>query len=158
MTLHFVQRRFVAAIDYSDAADAGRAWLEDVSLTAQERMQLLTNVLQLELHPELTAEAIFAGDLAFFDRHFDAMAEAPLEWWQVTDQDQTTLYQLWLRGGDGGVLLHDGTTTPVAPECIVQSSWHGDAVLGDELEAAKELLRAARTDPDAAVLRISFTR
>ncbi|MFT4977520.1 MAG: hypothetical protein ACI8S6_003425 [Myxococcota bacterium] len=111
--LQLANRRSVPALDVYSTTDLARPWLSASDFSELERRQLLVNVLRLDDRSDLTEADVWEGDLAFFDRHFDAMAEASLEWWDVVDEAGTVRFQLWICSGDGGTLIEAGSARAV---------------------------------------------
>jgi len=155
--LHLTARRFVPGVDYEDEAACQRPWLADAPFSPVDRTQLLRAIFMIDDREGMTPDDVWNGDFEFFQRHFDGMAEVPIEGWDLVDDDGVARYQLWLAFVDHGKLLHAGTTDLVDQEGIIQGYWHGDESLGGALQAAVDRLREQRPlPPDCLVTRIRF--
>ncbi len=134
-------RRIEGVEDY----ESPTAWLAGVDLTPTERMQLVW-LIQL-MDPELDEAAIMNGAFRDFE-NANGIAEVPIEWWDVEDDDGRVRYQLWISCVDGAQLLDAGTTSIVATAsafAFYGDGWEGTkpGSLADELHRAQAVVKGA---------------
>jgi hypothetical protein len=154
MTLHFANRRRIAPIGYHDEQHRKIPWLRDISFTPNDRLQLLHCVFRrFVLESEYSDDQIFLGDANFFGEEcWGGIAECPIEWWDVIDNENKALYQIWLYNADSGVCIQAGTTDIVAE--ITQSIFFGEESLGRELAVAQQVIH--QQAPETELARIIF--
>jgi hypothetical protein len=138
------------------------SWLAKSKLTPTDKKQLVAIVALCGGKPPITVErALTTAPETLFVGELGSFAEHAVEWFDVLDQDSVVQLQLWLYGGDRGVLFKAATTTSVAPidECTFAGSGSGlDEATGERLAAllrkAKKI--AASLHPGSALASIGF--
>src|SRR5690606_34202231 len=111
--LRLVNRRFAPGMDFSDPVARKHPWLDRNAFSAIDQRQIVECVVYLHTRPELTEDDFWSGDFDFFWKHFDGIAEVPLEGWDVVDSDDVVCYQIWIVAVDHGTVLDAGTTREV---------------------------------------------
>jgi hypothetical protein len=146
--LAFSNRRQIDGADYASTAP----WLAGVPLSPDDRQQLF-RVVRL-FGSNLTDEEILAGDARFFAKRAQALAESPVEWWDIGDA--APRFQLWLCNADSGYLFDAGTTEMRAN--VIQWSFDIDHALPDDVRRAigEAAARAVADAQDSLLAEIDF--
>jgi hypothetical protein len=132
MSLHFTNRRFVPALDYTDPVACKGPWLDAKLVSGGIRKQLVM-IVGGSIGGKRSEAELFSGG---YDT-FSGFCEVPLEWWDVVDDEGKARYQLWLFGSDSGVLFVHNTTEMVG--YVVQCGFESDGI---DIEIEEELARA----------------
>ncbi len=137
MALHFTRmRRVEGCEDYASPT----AWLGGVSFDERERRQLVW-LIQL-MDPSLDETAILTGPFSAFE-NANGVAEVPLEWWDVTDDQGRVVYHFWI-ACDGAQLLEADTTNIVATASGY--AFYGDGWEDGQPGSLAAMLRDAQTE------------
>lgn len=150
MSLRFANRRYVPALDYTDPVRRNGPWLDENLVSGGIKKQLVM-LVGGSIGGERSEAELFSGGY----ETFGGFCEIPLEWWDVVDDEGKVRYQLWLFGGDSGVLfVHD--TTDIAGAICQCGFESDDATLTAELAEACKVARQTYPDSQLARTRLSF--
>lgn len=124
-----------------DQGDPDVPWLPSAVLSDSERAQLLALFRMFE--PTLDEAAMLALRYPTLPEPMRAMAECPIEWWDVVESG-VLRYRLWLYAADGGWLFQADTTERVPEGYIAAFAFYGEGWEGDAPGSLAEQLHEAQ--------------
>jgi hypothetical protein len=155
----------VHRIDPTEEFERDDPWLEyKAGMDDDERAELLTTVLQ-RVDPTLTDEKLVNGTAKdIFVGPLEGVELSAIECWDVhylDDDDEQTIYRLWLFFENQGLLVHHETkaTHAMIAHCIFRpDSEHLDYWAAEELAAAFRVAqkKALRLHKETTLANVEF--
>ena len=160
--VHFV---LLHRIDATEVFERDDPWLDyKAGMDDDERAELLTTVFHL-IDPTLTDEKLLKGTANdIFVGPLDGLELSPIECWDVQyvgDDDEQSIYRLWLFFENRGVLIHQETkaTHAVIASCLFRPDTdHLDYWAAEDLAAALRVAKkkATRVHKETELAHIEF--